>query len=150
MSNAKALPFALGDRISKAVLYVSGENIEASSLVANHIVYNPSGRYTIINTFTVPILTLDYVVKRLNQVIGKAIAHIDLAKIDVEGYEMHVLRGAEKTLGKGIIEHFVIEVHKDQVSTEKLVEYLKRFGYGVDKVVGFNHVKDVAYLKLRR
>jgi hypothetical protein len=44
----------------------------------------------------------------------------------------------------------VIEVHKDQVSTERLVEYLKRFGYSVDKVVGFNHVKDVAYLKLRQ
>jgi hypothetical protein len=60
------------------------------------------------------------------------------------------LRGAEKSLGRGMLECFVIEVHKDQVSTESLVEYLKSFGYGIDKVIGFNHVKDVVYLKLRQ
>jgi len=93
---------------------------------------------------------LDYVIEKSNQVIGRVVTHIDLAKIDVEGYEMHVLRGAEKSLGRGMLERFVIEVHKDQVSTESLVEYLKSFGYGIDKVIGFNHVKDVVYLKLRR
>jgi FkbM family methyltransferase len=148
--NVKALPFALGDRHGKVVLYVASENIEASSLIANHITRNPSGRYTIVNTFTVPMTKLDYVIEKLNQVIRRVAAHIDLAKIDVEGYETHVLRGAEKSLGRGILERFVIEVHKDQVSTERLVECLKSFGYGVDKVIGFNHVKDVVYLKLRR
>jgi hypothetical protein len=39
--NVKALPFALGDRNGKVVLYVAGENIEASSLIANHITRNP-------------------------------------------------------------------------------------------------------------
>jgi len=148
--NVKALPFALGDRNGKVVLYVAVENIGASSLIANHITHNPSGRYTIVNTFTVLMTKLDYVIEKSNQVIGKAVTHIDLVKIDVEGYEMYVLRGAEKSLGRGILERFVIEVHKDQVSTESLVEYLKGFGYGIDKVIGFNHVKDVVYLKLRR
>jgi FkbM family methyltransferase len=150
VGNVKALPFALGDRNSKMLLYVAGENIEASSFIANHITHNPSGQYTIVNTFTVLMTKLDYVIEKSNQVIGKVVTHIDLVKIDVEGYEMHVLRGAEKTLSKGLIERFVIEVHKDQVSTKNLVEYLKSFGYTTDKIITFCHIKDVVYLKLKR
>jgi hypothetical protein len=44
----------------------------------------------------------------------------------------------------------MIEVHIDQASTNDLAEYLKRFNHNVNKAVGFDHVKDVAYLKLRR
>jgi FkbM family methyltransferase len=146
--NVKTLPFALGDRAGKMLLYVAGENIEASSLIANHLTHNPSGRYTIVSTFTVPMTTLDYVIERPNRIVGKAISHIDLVKIDVEGYEMHVLKGGEKALRKGLIERFVIEVHKDQVSTKNLIEYLKDFGYSIDRVIEFDHVKDIVYLKL--
>ena len=95
------------------VLYVAGENIETSSLIANHITRNPSGQYTIVDTFTVPMTKLDYVIEKSNKVIGRVAAHIDPAKIGVEECEMHVLRGAEKSLGRGMLERFLIEVHKD-------------------------------------
>ena len=144
--NLKALPFALGDRSSKMLFYVARENIGASSFIVNHLMQSPN-QYTIANTFTVPMTTLDYVIEK--QVIGKTVTHINLVKIDVEGYEMRVLRGAEKTLSRGLVERFVIEVHKDQVSTKDLVDYLKKFGYNFDKTLGFNHVKDIIYLKLK-
>ena len=145
--NVKAMPYALGDYIAKSVLYVAGENIEASSLIKNHITNNPLGRYPIIDSFLVQVLTLDYVIDRSIAVVGRPIDHVDLAKIDVEGYEMKVLRGAEKALNKGIIERLVVEVHTDQVSTKELIKALARYGYALDKVVRFGDVKDVVYVR---
>jgi len=97
-TNIKALPYALGDDIGKQKLYIAGENVEASSLIVNHIVNNPIGKYLIAGEYVVPVVTLDYIINRSMKIIGKSINYIDLAKIDVEGYEMKVLKGAEETL----------------------------------------------------
>jgi hypothetical protein len=97
----------------------------------------------------VPILSLDYIIDKSNKIIGRAINHIDLVKIDAEGYEMNVLKGAEKTLNKGSIERLIIEVHLDQVSTKDLLKYLQGYSYLLDKIVRFDHVKEVAYLRLK-
>ena len=147
IENVRALPYALGDENTKATLYIADENIEASSLIKRHLMNNPSGKYTIIGEFTVPVLTLDYIIEKSAVIIGKSIIYIDLVKIDVEGYELKVLRGAEKILSKGLIERFIIEVHTDIVSTLELIKYLIHYGYKLDKVVRFNHVKDLVYMK---
>jgi len=97
-TNIKALPYALGDDIGKQKLYIAGENVEASSLIVNHIANNPTGKYLIVGEYVVPVVTLDYIINRSMKIIGKSINYIDLAKIDVEGYEMKVLKGAEETL----------------------------------------------------
>jgi hypothetical protein len=73
---------------------------------------------------------------------------VDLAKIDVEGYEMNVLRGAKRALERGLIKRFIIEVHKDQVSTEDVIKYLSSYGYKVDTIASFGNVKDILYMKL--
>ncbi len=148
--NVRALPYALGDEITYATLHVAGENIEASSLIPNHITNNPSGNYTIINTFKVPVITLNFVIDRSGLFIGRDIDRINLVKIDVEGYEMKVLRGSEKLLGRGLIERFVIEVHKDQVRTIDVINYLSDYGYRPVGVKHFDYVKDVAYIRLTR
>jgi FkbM family methyltransferase len=147
IENVKVLPYALGDKITKATLYIAGENIEASSLIKRHLTNNPSSKYTIIGEFIVPVLTLDYIIEKSAVIIGKSITHIDLIKIDVEGYELKVLKGAERILSKGLIERFIIEVHTDIVSTLELIRYLIYYGYKLDKIVRFNHVKDLVYMK---
>jgi len=149
-TNIKALPYALGDDIGKQKFYIAGENVEASSLIVNHIVNNPSGKYLIAGEYVVPVVTLDYIINRSMKIIGKSINYIDLAKIDVEGYEMKVLKGAEETLQKGLISKFVIEVHIDQVNTKELIKYLSDKGFVLDKVVRMDHVKDMVYVKLKR
>ena len=149
-TNIKALPCALGDDIGKQKLYIAGENVETSSLIVNHIVNNPSGKYLIAGEYVVPVVTLDYIINRSMKIIGKSINYIDLAKIDVEGYEMKVLKGAEETLQKGLISKFVIEVHIDQVNTKELIKYLSDKGFVLDKVVKIDHVKDMVYVKLKR
>ena len=40
----------------------------------------------------------------------EAIEHISLLKIDVEGFEYHVLSGAKNTLGKGIVDFIFLEL----------------------------------------
>ena len=111
---------------------------------------NPSGKYLIAGEYVVPVVTLDYIINRSMKIIGKSINYIDLAKIDVEGYEMKVLKGAEETLRKGLINKFVIEVHIDQVNTKELIKYLSDKGFVLDKVVKIDHVKDMVYVKLKR
>lgn len=146
VTNAKALPYALGDEVTMQKLYIAGENIGASSLIMSHV----SGGYSIVGEFIVPVVTLDYIIDKSTEVIGKPIKHIDLVKVDVEGYEMRVLRGAEKALRKGLIDKFIVEVHVDQVSAKDVVKCLANHGYVLDKVVRFGHVKDMAYLRLKQ
>jgi hypothetical protein len=52
-------------------------------------------------------------------------------KIDVEGYELKVLEGAENALKRRIIKRFVIEVHKDQISTEEVARYLEKYDFQI-------------------
>ena len=149
-TNIKALPYALGDEITKQRLYIAGGNIEASSLIMNHIINNPLDKYSIVGEFVVPVVTMDYVIDKSVEIVGRPVRHVDLVKVDVEGYEMRVLRGAERALREGLIDRFVIEVHTDQVSTKDLVRYLANYGYTMDKVVRFGNVKDMVYLRLKR
>jgi hypothetical protein len=61
----KALPYALGDNIRKQKLYIAVENVEASSLIVNHIVNNPSGKYLLVSEYVEPMVTLDYKINRI-------------------------------------------------------------------------------------
>jgi FkbM family methyltransferase len=149
-TNIKALPYALGDEITRERLYVAGENIGASSLIMNHIINSPAGKYSIVGEFVVPVVTLDYVIDKSVEIVGRPVRRIDLVKVDVEGYEMRVLRGAERALREGLIDRFVIEVHTDQVSTKDLVKYFAIHGYTMDEIVRFGNVKDIVYLRLKR
>ena len=57
---------------------------------------------------------------------------IDLLKIDVEGAELRVLKGAKESLAKGKIFRIVAELHPPFVRCPKrLVSLLQEFGYTV-------------------
>ena len=62
---------------------------------------------------------------------------VNYVRMDVEGYELHVLKGMERIL-RDKKPGLFIEVHRDKLkdygsSQRELLEYLAGFGYGIEK-----------------
>lgn len=99
-------------------IYFSGmDNTAASSLVVKSDEYED-----------VPSITLD---KFCNK---NDVQSIDLLKIDVEGYELHVLKGLSEMLYTNKIEHMFIEIVEQHLqkaghTSEELLKYLHNYGY---------------------
>lgn len=64
---------------------------------------------------------------------SQGISKIKVVKIDVEGAELLVLRGLEKSLTKHLIKNIIVEVNSDCINygyaPTDTFEYLKKFGY---------------------
>jgi FkbM family methyltransferase len=144
INNVRTLPYAIGDELGKALLYVAQENIGASSLIENHLKYS---RLTTMAIRTVPIITLDYFIDRAKSLIGMNINRVDLLKMDIEGYELRAIQGAKRMLKSGLIKKLIIETHLDYVSMKDVINYLTKFDYICDKVVHFGNVKSIIYLR---
>jgi len=78
---------------------------------------------------TIEVNTLD------NVIAENALEKIDVMKIDIEGYEMHALRGAERLLStqkpKLFIEVGYTRLLKNGTSPNEMVSFLHSFGYVV-------------------
>jgi FkbM family methyltransferase len=68
------------------------------------------------------------------------VSQVDLLKIDVEGAELDVLRGAEIPLRRGQIRQLVCEVHEPQASRADLEIYLRNCGFAVKDLGNTEHV----------
>lgn len=135
---------ALGDRIGKTCFYTFDEkniNLESSSLFKSHLKkWNKGFTKTEVN-----MTTLDNVVKQLG------LSRIDIAKIDVEGAEEIVLRGAKNTLSDGIIDKLIVEAHEYDIPSKKTVELISAFNYQVKHMARHpSGVKCIIYAKLAR
>jgi len=82
--NVTINPVAIGEENGEVPIYINAQN--ALSSLGN------TNRGKIIKSQTVQILTLDTYAK------GAGVSKLDFLKIDVEGFEGHVLRGAEKLI----------------------------------------------------
>jgi FkbM family methyltransferase len=85
---------ALGDSVKKTTIHISENSVSSSILNMNdeHLYHAPNSRY--VNTENVDLITLDSFFK-LNPKYKSNKLYL---KIDTQGFEMNVLRGAEKSL----------------------------------------------------
>lgn len=73
----------------------------------NHLGVGPDPSVATAGVYTVPITTLDAFAQKPRE---QTIDEIDVLKIDVEGADLDVLRGAEGLLGDGRIKAIVVEI----------------------------------------
>merc|ERR1711871_1432578 len=82
---------------------------------------------------TVGMVTLDRVFAEYLAPSGRAPGiHIDVLKVDVEGYELGVLRGAERILSEGRVRYIMMEFHPGMLGTtgtdpEGLLSFLQHY-----------------------
>jgi FkbM family methyltransferase len=142
LTNVQCIPLALGDRAGDQSLYTSTEFEPSSTLFAPHL----KNWADSIAEISVQMDTLDHFIAQ------HGIRRIDVAKIDVEGAEVTVLRGATNALSTGILDKLVIEVHEDVVPLPTLVALLAEYNYAVQYTLnrprGQEVPKSIIYAKL--
>lgn len=113
--NIELFPLGLGEKSETKAIFRSTKN---------------EGGHTFVKTSPDQIQTSDYIqIETLDNVLGGTISRLDFIKIDVEGFEESVLRGAEQLIEK----HkplMMLEIdHKHIINQTSVVEYLlKRWG----------------------
>jgi len=119
LKNVKVINFAIGEKERITKIYINKENLGASSLIEK------SKNCT---EQKVKMISLDKLIKSLK------IKKIDVIKIDVEGYELNVLKGAKKLLKK-FRPLIIIEIRKKH---KKKIEKILEDKYVIKKIENHN------------
>ncbi len=131
------LNIGLSDENGNMYLYVP-EFASGSTFHLNHLLSQAITRYKKISVQT---RTCDYLLEKLK------IKHVNIMKIDVEGAELSVLKGASESLKNCCIDKLVIEVHKTINNPRTINDYLKSNGYSIDAYVDINEHKGMFYAR---
>jgi FkbM family methyltransferase len=108
---------AVGDKTGSIWFVEEGEFGESSSIADTYIPSQQPGK-TMVRQ--IPIVTLD-------EELLSADFNIDFLKIDAEGYDLKVLRGAETFLRKGQIRFVQFEYNSNWLGTGSSLKEAKRF-----------------------
>lgn len=121
LSNVTIIPKALGCEPGTALL----SKLEQRNAGMNRIL--PGEQAAQFDSTQIEVSTLDQEMSQINP------ARIDLIKIDVEGYEFHVLQGAQKTIVRYkpilIIEVIDANLKVHQLSSSDVIDLLQNWGY---------------------
>lgn len=114
LHNVHAFQVALGETKSFAPLYIAQQSL-MHSLCRDLLDANAT-------SISIPIWALDDILKLFS------ISFVDFLKIDVEGYEMKVLKGARQTLNRSAAKISVSAYHYEKEAIE-VQRYLNSLGY---------------------
>jgi FkbM family methyltransferase len=112
---------AIGDRNGTASMYIS----EKSNWHSLHRLPSSKGQ------IQVPVCTLDSLLMPYD------LSSVDLVRMDLEGYEVAVIKGMRRTLEKHS-PRLLVELHPDLLGKPVIVEYLRsleNLGYGVEWLI---------------
>ena len=120
LKNQSSHNIALGEENKKTKIFLQGASVIHS---LRDDLNKPLAEDT--KSEDIDVKTIDYVINEFKT------ASIDLLKIDVEGYEIEVLKGAFKSLSKKEINFIYLETGLDTRfnSIQSLIDFLKPIGY---------------------
>lgn len=128
--------FALGSAVGEVEFYTNDEGSPLGSLFPHTVrgEHTLEGMGLLTQSFFVPCQTLD------NIASIRGLEHIDVLKIDAEGSEFDILRGAEKTITAGKIDVVLFEFGVHQVHSRHFFrdfyKFFCKFGYTMWKSEG--------------
>lgn len=136
LSNIEAFNFGCGDKEEELEIYLNQENMGASSIIGDN---KKNGSESI------KIIVPDDILFNEDK--------IDFIKIDVEGYEYHVLLGLDKTLNKHhptlLVEYTPAYYDKiDVTHKRKIIDLLLSKGYEIFDVENKQYIKNFDMIKL--
>ncbi len=122
IKNIEAHAFALAGEAGTAKIFVLTDDTMSS------LQFHESDKDMIEREETITLSTIDLTVEKLG------INSIDLLKIDTEGYDLEVLKGASKSLQAGRIKFLQVEagmnpLNDRHVPLEAFMEFLKPYGF---------------------
>ena len=129
--NIDAYKMAISDISGKSKMYVYDKRNRCS------FIKDPSGN--IINEVEVPIMTLDqFVESHVNQ-------YPTLIRMDLEGYEFQVIKGAHNILNNNRPLKLVIELHPQLMSIERMMyilDTLKQANFKIEEIINDPEASD--------
>jgi FkbM family methyltransferase len=128
LHNVTTVAAAISDQSGKAHLFQSSDDPEANSLFDDA---------TMNGAVEVEMVTLD------SELARRSIEHVDLLKIDAEGAELSVLRGARGLLSSKdrpaiLLELNPVTLHRAGVERDQVLQLLAEFGYEWEEIEQFS------------
>mgnify|MGYP006266403083 CR=1 FL=1 len=123
-ANIQIFPYALGNEEKEVEMYVSNHNGMCSSVLKPKVVLEQYPNITFNDREIVKMIRLDDAEIKVED--------FNLMNIDVQGYELEVLKGSEKTLN--YIDYVYTEINRAEVyentpHVEELDKYLSTYGF---------------------
>lgn len=130
LPNSTLFPNAVGAKKDTVRLYTVGETSGIASLHERKDSYSENKVFT---SYDVEQITLDSVIE------AYAISSIDFVKMDIEGHELDALKGAEKSLKKGVIKALLFEFGSANINSRTFFydywELLRSHGYKLYRIL---------------
>jgi FkbM family methyltransferase len=130
LENVRVLPIALGERDETTTINTHVGSDQNSLLVVD----SQASRHVGADFFQ-PLAAETIEIKRLDRVVADfGVGEIDFLKIDTQGFELNVLRGAEGLLSEKRIKLILLEVnfvplYEGQPAFGELIGFLDSYGY---------------------
>ncbi len=132
-------PLAIGDQNGETQINVSDASDMSSVLKASNVLMEALPRTNVVETITVQMKTLDTLYEELC-LEGKNV----FVKIDTQGYEMPILKHAEKTLNKikGLqVEMSLFELYEGETLYGEIMTFLSNKGFSPHMLIETNFSK---------
>lgn len=134
LGNSKIYSCALGEKEETKNLFIHQSNSGASSFVNKTKIGFKEDKSIVYGEFPKDTLTINTAVKKLDTFNYKK---IDFIKIDVQGFELSVLKGAYNTLKKNSP---VLCIEEDDPKNSLIIPFLENLNYELVDVIIKEHV----------